>query len=484
MNLGKLTLACLLALLLVAPVIAADIIVNDSCTIFDAIIAANTDSPAGACSAGSGADTILVGPSYLIPNTDIWSFGSRLRHPFPPITSAITIKSGIRPDEKGTYPGENYTFNFIAVLNSAIEVAGGGYLILDEIDIWNNEVDHSRAMAIRRGGRVGIYRSGLFLVPEPCGAIYNQGSLTISGTRIVMKSGTAKQSWIPEPGAVMIFNDGGSVSDSGNYFHNLEGTNLYMGSTGDCGAPGSATVSRPAPECKLEPQLQAGDRALRRGSSYSNLRAEAGISGERVGRIEAGAVVDVIEGPVEAGGYNWYRVTADDDALEGWIAEAPARSFNCAYYFVGFDGELPPVAPDPIPDRQACDLAEPLTVGGWAVIAGKTNINYRAEPGLGGSRSGTLAPGTVLELLDGPEEADGYEWWQVRNVVMGIEGWLAQGGVLSSGDCLRWLLPLETEDAMDDESDMDESADEMMDEEDDDTEPEESAQEDAADSSP
>ena len=151
---------------------------------------------------------------------------------------------------------------------------------------------------------------------------------------------------------------------------------------------------------------------------------------------------------------------------------------------MGFDGELPPAAPDPIPERQACDMAEPLAVGAWAVIAGKTNINYRAEPGLAGTRSGTLAPGTVLEVLDGPEEADGYDWWQVRNLVLGIEGWLAQGGVLSSGDCLRWLLPLETEDAMDDESDMDESADEMMDEEDDDTEPEESAQEDAADSSP
>ena len=73
-----------------------------------------------------------------------------------------------------------------------------------------------------------------------------------------------------------------------------------------------ATISRPAPECKLEPQLQVGERALRRGGRYSNLRAEAGISGELVGRIEVGTVVDVLEGPIEADSYNWYRVMADE----------------------------------------------------------------------------------------------------------------------------------------------------------------------------
>ena len=171
-------------------------------------------------------------------------------------------------------------------------------------------------------------------------------------------------------------------------------------------------------------------------------------------------------------------MTAEDE-LEGWVAEGPARSFNCAYYFVGFSGELPPAAPETIPERQQCDLAEPLVVGGYAIIAGSVHINYRAEAGLGGSRLGTLAPGTVLEVLAGPEEADGYTWWQVGNVIQGIEGWLAEGGVVSSGDCLRWLLPLESEDDMDDESEMDETAaeasemDEMTDDE---SEPEEASE--------
>ena len=211
--------------------------------------------------------------------------------------------------------------------------------------------------------------------------------------------------------------------------------------------------------------MQAGAAAASRrpGASYSNLRAEAGIRGERIGRIEVGAVVDVLEGPVEADSYNWYRVMAADEELEGWVAEAPARSFNCAYYFVSFSGELPPEAPEETPERQQCDMAEELAVGGYGIIAAGGNINYRAEAGLDGARRGTLAAGTVLELLDGPEEADGYDWWQIGNVLEGIDGWVAQGGAVG-GECLRWLLPLETEDDMDEDAVTDES-DEMMDDE-------------------
>lgn len=96
----------------------------------------------------------------------------------------------------------------------------------------------------------------------------------------------------------------------------------------------------------------AADRAIRSGGSYGNLRAEAGLSGDRVRRFEGGALVDVLEGPVDADGFNWNRAIADDE-LEGWIAEAPARSFNSAYNFVSFDCELPPAAPDPMSGRIA-----------------------------------------------------------------------------------------------------------------------------------
>ncbi|MYD11094.1 MAG: SH3 domain-containing protein [Chloroflexi bacterium] len=461
MNARILILACLLALFIAAPAHAADIILDGACTLHDAITAANTDAPAGHCPAGSGADTIRA----------VWETREiELLTSLPPITSPISI---VMADPHFVYirdPGR-----YCPLRPRAFYVASGGHLQLHRVIVTCRAADYGGVLLVRRGGRADLVNSKITRSTAACGsAIYNEGTVNLTGVQTIGISGegngtaiynrgnlTLTSSWFTVSSTIL--NDGGNVSliDT-DLLSGIGGHPIIEGGT--CAPLTGAAVPVPAPECKLEPQLQAGDRAIRGGGSYSNLRAEAGLSGDRVGRIEAGAVVDVIEGPVDADGYNWYRVTADGD-LEGWVAEAPARSFNCAYYFVGFDGELPPAAPDPIPERQACDMAEPLAVGAWAVIAGKTNINYRAEPGLAGTRSGTLAPGTVLEVLDGPEEADGYDWWQVRNLVLGIEGWLAQGGVLSSGDCLRWLLPLATEDAMDDESEMDESGEDMMDEE-------------------
>src|SRR5262245_56660682 len=42
------------------PALAATISVTDTCTLVDAITAANTDTATGACPAGSGADTIIL----------------------------------------------------------------------------------------------------------------------------------------------------------------------------------------------------------------------------------------------------------------------------------------------------------------------------------------------------------------------------------------------------------------------------------------
>ena len=460
MNPRKLILVCLIALFIAAPAYAADIIVDGACSLHDAIIAANTDSPAGGCSAGSGADRILVDPNRELG----WIF---LNASLPSITSSITVVSGGvlygQPGLRGLNGQHRHSF---------FDVASGGDLTLDKMNLRSARAGSGGFLVVRRGGRAYITGgSSMNVRYATCDtAIYNEGSLIISEALIFEFLDGYPERRELDPtnlNSRAIVNNGGTLSlnDAAIRFAHHDVA---------CGTPGApAAVNRPAPECKLEPQLQAGDRAIRRGGSYRNLRAEAGISGERVGRIESGAVVDVMEGPVEADGYNWYRVTADE--LEGWVAEAPARSFNCAYYFVGFSGELPllPAAPEETPERQACEMAEPLVVGGYAIIAGSVNINYRAEAGLGGSRLGTLASGTVLEVVEGPEEADGYDWWQVRNVIQSIDGWLAEGGLVSSGECLRWLLPLETEE------DMDES-DEMMDK---DAESEEAVEEDAEQSS-
>ena len=381
-----LTLVCLLTLFSAGSALAADIIVDNSCSLQDAISAANSDSPAGNCSAGSGADRILIDPHDEVPGWLTFA-------PLPPITSVMTIASGDK-----LYHGSRLRGIDGQRANSFFDVASGGHLTIDALNLRNARAGAGGFLVVRRGGAAVVQGdSSLAIAYGACdNAIYNEGSLSLRDTLIYeFKDDFLDENEVIDPAnpnARAIVNIGGSMSLFHAQIWLLNESDLSCGTTDGPASAAAAAPSRPAPECKLEPQLQAGDRAIRRGSSHSNLRAEAGISGERIGRIEVGAVVDIIDGPVEADGYNWYHVTADDE-LEGWVAEAPARSFNCAYYFVSFTGELPPAAPETIPERQDCDAAEPLVVGGYAIIARGANINYRADAGLGGSRRGTLAPG-------------------------------------------------------------------------------------------
>jgi len=52
------------------PLSAAVIVVDGDCTLADAIDAANTDAPAGACPAGSGLDEIQLTSDVLLTEVD------------------------------------------------------------------------------------------------------------------------------------------------------------------------------------------------------------------------------------------------------------------------------------------------------------------------------------------------------------------------------------------------------------------------------
>ena len=120
MNARTLALVCLSVFFLAGSAYAGNI-TGDSCSIFDAIVAANTDAPAGGCPAGSGADTLTFdGPLYLIPNTDIWMLALNLHQPLPTITSTMTFRTGARPASKGIRPTARYTLGFVATVNPAL----------------------------------------------------------------------------------------------------------------------------------------------------------------------------------------------------------------------------------------------------------------------------------------------------------------------------------------------------------------------------
>src|SRR6185503_709192 len=90
-SLGGVGVALALALGNIPPAQAASITVNGSCSLINAITAANTDTATGGCAAGSGADTISL-PGGTITLTSVNNFASPYNpNGLPRITSAITI---------------------------------------------------------------------------------------------------------------------------------------------------------------------------------------------------------------------------------------------------------------------------------------------------------------------------------------------------------------------------------------------------------
>lgn len=72
-------------------------------------------------------------------------------------------------------------------------------------------------------------------------------------------------------------------------------------------------------------------------------------------------------------------------------------------------------------------LSTVLQVGGQATIrtTDGDSLNVRGGAGTGFAVVAKAAPGSVVDLLDGPQAADGYVWWLVR-LASGQEGWVVE----------------------------------------------------------
>jgi uncharacterized protein YgiM (DUF1202 family) len=82
---------------------------------------------------------------------------------------------------------------------------------------------------------------------------------------------------------------------------------------------------------------------------------------------------------------------------------------------VALPTEVPTLAPEP-PDTGG------IEVGSQVRVVGAGKLNIRAEATTGSEVLQTVNDKTVLTVLDGPVEGEGYLWWKVRSR-KGTEGW-------------------------------------------------------------
>jgi len=78
-----------------------------------------------------------------------------------------------------------------------------------------------------------------------------------------------------------------------------------------------------------------------------------------------------------------------------------------------------------------------LWVGGYAYVADTVPNRVRSGPGKSYEVVGRAAPGEMMEILDGPECADGWTWYKVRLGIQNVTGWTAEG----DGKSQYWLRP-------------------------------------------
>ncbi len=129
-------------------------------------------------------------------------------------------------------------------------------------------------------------------------------------------------------------------------------------SCSNCGSRGGSSQS-----CHLPPKLRVGGRAKNVSNSANNIRNRASTGGGIVGQFPRGGVAEVLDGPVRANGYNWFKIRYS--GVTGWTAEGA----NCRYWLVNTTDRV--------------SSGSPSSPGG-SDLGGTANIRY------GQTRTGSL----------------------------------------------------------------------------------------------
>lgn len=191
-------------------------------------------------------------------------------------------------------------------------------------------------------------------------------------------------------------------------------------------APTATLVPVPTPTFTLTPvpgsELTVGQPARVSAPNGLNMRGEARSTSNLVLQLGTGQRVNVVNGPVSNGGFTWWQVE-DAQGNRGWVADGDDETVWLSPQV----GEPQPVGRPPrIGDRVRVTMDSGL------------QLTIRALPGTDGPLIKRVNPGQEFTVINGPQIANGFSWYQIRADNGTLEGWAADGDGTS-----RWLSPLE-----------------------------------------
>jgi hypothetical protein len=162
-----------------------------------------------------------------------------------------------------------------------------------------------------------------------------------------------------------------------------------------------------------------------------NVRAQPSASAQQVGRLNFNANVTLLEGPVQADNYAWWRI--DNGAgLTGWVATGPQNE-PWLVPAVAAATAAPPETPGA---PKVVDRA--IKVGDNVQVTTQTGqvLTVRSDAGRAAPAVARVLRGTAFKVVGGPIQQDDFVWWQLEGET--IKGWAAEGDATT-----KWLQPVE-----------------------------------------
>lgn len=183
----------------------------------------------------------------------------------------------------------------------------------------------------------------------------------------------------------------GPVSANGFNWYQLRISGVTGWSAGEFFTKVSGPTQTPTP-APTAPSggLQAGDTV--RTISSANIRSGPSLSGGILTTLPSDTTGTVVEGPVVADGYNWYRIQTA--AQLGWIAQTLLAK-----------------------------TAPPSTIQIGDTVQTSTSLRLRSSASTSGSIIATMPSGTTGTVLAGPTTATGHVWYQIQTSLG--TGWAA-----------------------------------------------------------
>jgi hypothetical protein len=168
--------------------------------------------------------------------------------------------------------------------------------------------------------------------------------------------------------------------------------------------------------------LMVGQPARVAAGGGLNMREEPRTDGELITRLGAGQRVSVVEGPVTADGFTWWRVD-EGQGVVGWVAQGDGET----QWLIPRVGELQLAERSP----RVGDRVRVTTQPGQL-------LTVRSMPGTSAAEVTRVESGSEFSVVAGPQSANGFIWFQIRSDDGQVEGWAADGN-----NTTRWLSPLE-----------------------------------------